>query len=240
MVSSLITASQPEGWGWKKITLDEQTQFVMIRFSSNETAITEMVLYGIPQDTIPPAHSDARHKGLTQIPLNRFLGVNYVMEDEARWLKPFYYSRLYNFALDFDDDTNRDESKVRFNMLHYGYYNNEKKKYVFSIDTLQQIQKGEIWFSIRGVSKWMSDLHYSDKDRPVNRPGMNPEDPAREWLVIYNPDGAAVDMSGWKLSRGANFAFPAGTVMGSGLTNPNDWSRPRKATLTTASVAEPL
>lgn len=178
LISSSVSVSQPGSWGWKKITLDEETRFLMIRFSSNETAITEMVIYGIPRDTIPLQENYAAHKGLTRIPLNRFLGVNYVMEEEPRWLKPFYYSRLYNFTLDYDTDTTKDEKRVQFNMLHYGYYNEEKRKYIFSIDTLQEIQQGSIWFSIRGVSKWMNDLNYTDKDRPVNEPDMNSENPS--------------------------------------------------------------
>ena len=63
-------------------------------------------------------------------------------------------------------------------MLHYGYFNKEKGKYIFDIDTLQQINQGNIWFSIRGVSRWMSDLGFTDKDRPLNRPSLNSEEPA--------------------------------------------------------------
>jgi hypothetical protein len=177
-VASLITISGSGNGGWRKILLDEESRFVMIRFSSYETAITEMVFYGIPQGVIPPPYNFARHKGLTRTALNQFLGVNYIMENEPRWIKPFHYSRLYNFALDYDNDTSHNEQYVRFNMLHYGFYNKERRKYVFDIDTLQHINQGNIWFSIRGVSKWMSDLGFSDKDRPMNRPRLNPEDPA--------------------------------------------------------------
>jgi hypothetical protein len=177
-IVSLVTVSQSGNWGWKKIILDEETRFVMMRFSSYETAVTEIVFYGIPRQAIPPADNFSIHKGFTQTSLNQFLGVNYIMEHEPRWLKPFHYSRLYNFALDFDNDANRDERNVRFNMLYYGYYNKEKRTYIFDIDTLQHINQGNIWFSIRGVSKWMSDLHFSDKDRPINMGDLNPEDPA--------------------------------------------------------------
>jgi hypothetical protein len=173
-----VTASQTGNWGWKKISLEEQTRFVMIRFSSYETNISEMVFYGIPRQPLPPLDIRPVHKGFTKMPLDQFLGVNYVMENEPRWLKPFHYSRLYNFALDYDNDTSRDEKDVRFNMLHYGYYNKERGNYIFDIDTLQHINQGNIWFSIRGVSRWMSDLGFTDKDRPVNRPSMNTEDPA--------------------------------------------------------------
>jgi hypothetical protein len=177
-VSSLITASQSGNWGWKKISLEEKTRFIMIRFSSFETAITEMVLYGIPQQALPAADNFSIHKGFTRSPLGQFLGVNYIMENEPEWLKPFHYSRLYNFALDYDNDPGRDEKHVRFNMLHYGFYNKEKGKYIFDIDTIQRLSQGKIWFSIRGVSKWMSDLGFTDKDRPLNHPSINTEDPA--------------------------------------------------------------
>jgi hypothetical protein len=137
-----------------------------------------MVLYGIREDAVPEADEFPGHKGFTKTPLEKFLGVNYIMENEPRHLKPFHYSRLYNFALDYDNDTTRDENRVRFNMLHYGFYNKEKGEYIFDIDTIQHINQGNIWFSIRGVSKWMSDMGFTDRDRPVNRPSLNTEDPA--------------------------------------------------------------
>ncbi|HEY8733193.1 MAG TPA: hypothetical protein VIL90_01425, partial [Puia sp.] len=177
-ISSFLSVARSGEWGWKKITVDEESRFVMIRFSSYETVITEMVLYGIPLQPIPPADDFSLHKGFTKTTLNQFLGVNYIMETEPRWPKPFYYSRLYNFALDFDNDTGKNEKRVRYNMLHYGYYNKEKGQYIFDIDNLQHSNHGNIWFSIRGVSKWMNDLGYSDKDRPMNRPDMNSEDPS--------------------------------------------------------------
>ena len=142
--------------GWKKISPDEQSRYVMIRFSSYETNITEMVFYGIPADAMPAADLFTIHKGFTQTPLDQFLGVNYIMENEAQWLKPFHYSRLYNFSLGLDNDTSRDEHHVRFNMLHYGRYSKENGNYIFDIDTLQHENDGNIWFSIRGVSGWMS------------------------------------------------------------------------------------
>jgi hypothetical protein len=176
-ISSFTSVSRPDSWGWKKIVLSKETRFLMIRFSSYETAITEMVLYGIPSREIPAPQSYTLHKSMTRVPLSEFLGANYIMEKEARWLKPFHYSRLYNFALDYDNDSVRSENQVLFNMLHYGYYNKEKGKYIFDIDTLQHINQGNIWFSIRGVSRWMSDLGFTDKDRPLNLPLMATDDP---------------------------------------------------------------
>ena len=176
-VAAWVTATQTTG-GWKKISLDEESRYVMIRFSSYETNISEMVFYGHPADTVALADPFTKHKGFTQTPLNQFLGANYIMENEAGLLKPFHYSRLYNFALDYDNDTSRDEHHVRFNMLHYGRYSQENGNYIFDIDTLQRVNGGNIWFSIRGVSRWMSDMGFTDKDRPLNRPLLNTEDPA--------------------------------------------------------------
>jgi hypothetical protein len=39
-----------------------------------------------------------------------------------------------------------------------------------------------------------------------------PEDPRLEWLELHNPGPTAVDLSGWRLSKGVNFAF-ANTVL---------------------------
>jgi hypothetical protein len=177
-VSAFVTGSATGTGGWRKISLNEETRFLMIRFSSYETAITEMVLYGFPSGIIPAPDTARKHKGFTKSSLDQFLGVNYIMENDPAYLRPFHYSRLYNFALDYDNDTTRNENQVRFNMLHYGYFNKARGKYVFNIDTLQQVNQGNIWFSIRGVSKWMSDLGFTDKDRPVNWPALNTEDPA--------------------------------------------------------------
>jgi hypothetical protein len=177
-VAALETVSDPGARGWKKFSIDVHTRFVMIRFSSYETNISEMVLYGTPLETRVAEKPPAVQEEFTRNPLNRFLGVNYIMEKEARWLKPFHFSRLYNFALDYDNDTVRRAGGVRFNMLHYGYYDAARNKYVFDIDTLQRINQGNIWFSIRGVSQWMSSLGLGDKDRPLNQPGLNTEDPA--------------------------------------------------------------
>jgi hypothetical protein len=188
-VASCVTVSESGNWGWKKIVLNEETRFLMIRFSSYESAVTEMVLYGVAKQEIPRGTDFSVHKGFTKTTLDKFLGVNYIMESEPQWLRPFHYSRIYNFALDYDNDTARDENRVRFNMLHYGFYNRDKAKYIFDIDTLKNINQGNIWFSIRGVSGWMSKLGFTDKDRPVNHPSLNSEMPAcysRHAAMMWN------------------------------------------------------
>lgn len=46
------------------------------------------------------------------------------------------------------------------------------------------------------------------------RPGSGyPENTALEFIEVYNPDPGPVDMSGWQLTAGADFTFPAGSVI---------------------------
>ena len=172
------TRTDPGLWGWRKFSLDDSAQYVMIRFSSYETNITEMVLYGCPyqEPPAPPKYQDQGPKFSSQM-MRNFVGVNLIMETEPKWLKPFHYSRLYNFALDFDNDTNTNYPGVKYNMLHYGFWDKGKNDYYFNIDDLKKVNDGQIWYSIRGVNRWMSDRGFSDKDRPVTKIGMDSEDP---------------------------------------------------------------
>lgn len=49
------------------------------------------------------------------------------------------------------------------------------------------------------------------------RPGTAfPENTALEFIEIHNPDSSAVDLSGWAITTGADFTFPAGTTLAAG------------------------
>ena len=49
------------------------------------------------------------------------------------------------------------------------------------------------------------------------RPGSTfPENTALEFIEIYNPDAEPVDLSGWALTTGADYTFPAGTSLAAG------------------------
>lgn len=49
------------------------------------------------------------------------------------------------------------------------------------------------------------------------RPGTTfPENTALEFIEIHNPDSSAVDLSGWAITTGADFTFPAGTTLAAG------------------------
>jgi hypothetical protein len=180
----------PGQWGWRKFSILDSSRFIMIRFSSYETNITEAVLYGCPYGPLPSAPSaPVMQDQFTHKMMKDFLGVNCVTENDMQWLKPFHYTRMYNFALDFDNDLLHDFPAVQFNMLHYGYWNKEEGKYHFDIDGIKDLNKAEVWYSIRGVPLWMSKKGFTDKDRPVTVPGMDPEDPmsyARHAAMMWN------------------------------------------------------
>ena len=49
------------------------------------------------------------------------------------------------------------------------------------------------------------------------RPGTGwPEPEGQEYIEIYNPDAGAVDLSGWALTSGVSYTFPAGTTLAAG------------------------
>jgi hypothetical protein len=173
----LSSTNGPVG-GWRKFSLDDSSRYLMICFSSYETAITEMVLYGCPYGAVPPAPAYAYNGArLPKKMMKEPLGVNYVMENELHWLEPFHYSRLYNMALDFDNDTLHAYPSIQYNMLHYGYWDPVKKDYHFNIDDIKKLNGALVWFSIRGVSRWMDKRGFRERDRPVTLQGMDPEDP---------------------------------------------------------------
>lgn len=49
------------------------------------------------------------------------------------------------------------------------------------------------------------------------RPGTSyPENTALEFIEIHNPDSAAIDLSSWQITTGADFTFPSGTSIPAG------------------------
>ncbi|HTI99166.1 MAG TPA: lamin tail domain-containing protein [Dongiaceae bacterium] len=52
----------------------------------------------------------------------------------------------------------------------------------------------------------INELHYNPEDNTV------PE----EFIELYNPGAAAVDLSGWRFKSGVSYTFPAGTVIAAG------------------------
>jgi len=184
------TRSDPGMWGWRKFQIDDSARYFMIVFNSYLSNITEAVPYGCPCAEFPRNSPDTNTAAVSsKKTMKAFLGVNYIIENDPKWLMPFHYNRLYNFALDFDNDSSENYPGVKYNMLHYGRWNQGKREYEFNIDALQKINDGQLWFSIRGVAMWMAKKGFTERDRPVTRPGMDPENPlsyARHANMMWN------------------------------------------------------
>ncbi len=179
MQAAFISRSDPGQWGWRKFTLDDSSRFVLIRFSSFETAITEMVIYGFPSAEKPEiAARPAAIPPFTRKPIREFLGANCYDETDMRWLQPFHYLRIYNAASDFDNTIANEYPKITFNLGHLGRPAPPGTRYRFLMDDLAEQNGGICWYSIRGVPAWMAKKGYDDKDRPVTSIGFDPESPA--------------------------------------------------------------
>ncbi|MBS1949183.1 MAG: hypothetical protein JST47_15590 [Bacteroidetes bacterium] len=187
--AAFATQGDPGMWGWRKFPLGDSSQYVMIRFSSWQTAITEMVLYGCPYQPLPPQPAGTYNgQRLPKKMMKEFLGVNYFNEVDAKWVKPFHYSRLYTFALDFDNDNANAYPKNKYNMLHNGQWDTQKKEYVSFMANIKQQYNGNVWCSIMGKPLWMNDARYENL-RPVTQIGMDPENTmsyARHANMMWN------------------------------------------------------
>ncbi|GGA88757.1 hypothetical protein [Puia dinghuensis] len=173
---------------WRRVPLDDSSRYVMIRFSSYKTAITEMVLYGCaggagaqPPSAAPPSAASPsaapKDPPFTRKAMKEFLGVNDYSAVDAKWLKPFYYSRMYSFAVDFDRDTINRYPDVQYNMTHFGYWDNSIHDYHYGTEDNVKQNHHVVWYTMQGLPLWMAKDEKDKKGRPVTQWGMDPEDP---------------------------------------------------------------
>ncbi|MGB8194765.1 MAG: hypothetical protein WCF67_22720, partial [Chitinophagaceae bacterium] len=174
--SAYATKGETSAWGWKKITIDDTTQFVQFRFNSSLANVTEVVMYGCALQQLPPLPS-ATHTGerLPRKTLKDFLGVNMYNELPLEWMEPFKWVRMYATGDLFDADTINalPNTKINISRLGYLYLGQFFRHYS---DDLATVNK-KMWYSLRGVPLWMKIRGYGDKDRPVTQLGMDTEDP---------------------------------------------------------------
>lgn len=175
--TAFVTKGNEGMWGWRRVSLDDSAQYVMIRFNNFETAITEMVLYGCAYKPIPPPPSTVYNgPRIAKKMMKNFLGVNYFNAVDPKWVKPFHYSRLYTFVMDFDNDNVNAYPKNKYNMLHNGHWDHEANDYSFFMDKVVKENRGNVWFSIMGLPSWMNKKEL-ENSRPVTEIKMDPENP---------------------------------------------------------------
>jgi hypothetical protein len=173
---------------WRAFPLQDSSRYVMIRFNSPKAAITEMVLYGCGE---PAAETTTTPDAVapTKKPMKEFLGVNdYSGIIDPKWLKPFYYSRLYSFAVDFDPDTVDAYPNIKYNMTHFGHWPEDNVK----------TNHHRVWYTMQGLPLWMAKDEKDKKGRPVTQWGMDAEDP-----MSYGRHGAMMwNLAAWFGARG--------------------------------------
>ncbi len=185
-----VTKGDIAQWGWRRIAVNDSTQFVMIKLNSWEADIREAVFYGCPYGTPPPA-PEWTYKGerLPAKTLKEFLGVNSYQTVPREWLAPFYTTRVYTPIDLFDRDTVNEYPNQQYNVQVHGWYNNGVQDYTFFPDSVVRYSNARIWYSLMGVPYYLKKQGKTDRDRPVTQSGMDPESPfsyARHGNLFWN------------------------------------------------------
>lgn len=174
--ATVVTRGEASAWGWRKFALDDSSQFVQLRFNSYEANITEVVLYGCPLQAVPPAPTYAYDGArLPKKSLRDFLGVNMYNEVPHEYIEPFKWLRMYATADLFDADSANayPGNKINVSRLGFRYLDTIFRHYSDDIALVNT----KMWYSVRGVPKWMNNIGLWDKERPLTKLGMDPEDP---------------------------------------------------------------
>lgn len=168
------TVGSPDGWRWQVFPLHAQSRYVMVRFNSRKSVITEMALYGRRQKSVA-VNADRPEEHLpiaighrpAQPTLREFAGTNTFDFAPAYLLAPFHQTRVYQLLQWYDADT-----------VH-AYPDNEVKLPDGLLPFADSIRRqgNRCWLSIRGLPLWMDKKGMNEHDKPVTQPGMDTEDP---------------------------------------------------------------
>ncbi len=167
LAAACKTTGHVAAWGWRNFLVNKSARYVMVRFNSYKSVISELVLYGNIKEKLP-ADTLAQLPALQPPTLAAFAGTNSYDYVPARLLKPFGQTRLYQMIDYFDTDTVNayPKNKLSFDNFQLGRYT----------DSLRQ-QGNYLWMSVRGMPKSMEQKGFNEKDKPVTVPGLDTEDP---------------------------------------------------------------
>jgi hypothetical protein len=178
-----FTAHTGEELGsWRRFELSDSTRYVMIRFSSWKSIMTEMVLYGHPYGKAPPppVYRDA-DPPFAHVPMKEFLGVNDFNTIDAKWYKPFYYTRMYTFEVDYDPDTVHEYPNVQYNMTHLAWWNTGTHDYTYGTEEIVRQYKHKVWLTMQGLPKWILKAAPNSDGRGLCRGAPPARSPASAW-----------------------------------------------------------
>lgn len=187
--AKFVTTGDPSMWRWRRFEVKDTTQFVMFRFRSHEADITEAALYGCAL-AAPPPPPPTEYAGPRLPPkmFKEFLGINGFQETPTRFMKPFYYSRLYTQMGFIDNDTVDQYPNIKYNINPHGWYSNGTNDYILYIDSMQRMGN-KSWYCYLGMPQWLFNRKYPNDNRPVTKLGQNMEDPmtyARHANMLWN------------------------------------------------------
>jgi hypothetical protein len=183
----LKTGSVP---GWQKVQLASNMRFISFRFNSPASSLNEVVLFGRTKIKIPTppvyAYSD---KIVRPVTLGNFVGVNSFDAAEIKFLEPFAQTRLYQNLDWYDNDPEIPfpKNKVTLNFFQKPH----DYQYRYYIDSLRVRYGAKLWFTIQGPPRSLTGKPFNT--RPVDVPGLDPEDPAsykRRAKVFFTLAGA--------------------------------------------------
>ncbi len=206
--AAYCTSGSPAGWGWKAFQLHDSSRYLMVRFNSKKSVLTEMALYGSLQKIPPVADIDGQfstvsHQRLPSPTLREFAGTNTYDFAPPALLKPFHETRVYQLLQWYDADTVHpypaNQLSVPGGLAAFA-------------DSLHR-QGNRLWLSIRGLPEIFVRKGMNEKDKPVTRPGMDTEDPlsygrhARAfWTLAALFGHTRVDSTRLAVAGGASFS----------------------------------
>ncbi|MEP6749404.1 MAG: hypothetical protein ABJB86_16835 [Bacteroidota bacterium] len=173
LAAAYKTIGNTAGWGWKNFAASQSSRFVMIRFNSFQSVISELVLYGAIKQKLP-ADFITKLTALAPPTLAEFAGTNSYDYVQPGLLKPFHETRLYQMMDWYDTDTVNAYPK---NKLSLNYFNQPQQQQLqYYVDSLHKMGNN-LWMSVRGMPKYLAQKGFNEKDKPVTNPGMDTEDP---------------------------------------------------------------
>ncbi|MEO5681426.1 MAG: hypothetical protein ABIQ88_02230 [Chitinophagaceae bacterium] len=173
LVAAFATAGNAAAWGWKNFTVAQTSRYVMIRFNSYKSVVSELVMYGDIKQKLP-ADKPMQLGPLPAPVLRQFAGTNAYDYVPPRLLQPFQQTRLYQMMDYFDVDTVNayPNNKLSLNALRQP----QQQQVRYYADSLRRLGN-YLWMSIRGMPTYLQRKGFNEKDKPVTVPGMDTEDP---------------------------------------------------------------
>jgi hypothetical protein len=176
---ALKTTGNSTKWGWKNKQLNVSSRLVMIRFNTFKSTITEMVLYGKPVNGKYPAAPLPVDTNASlyrsKVTFREFAGINSYDWVAAKFMQPFYHTRLYLNNSWFDDapaNAYPNSIQYKFNNFNLPYYM-QVKGFADSLKT----NNSYLWPCIKGAPGYIEKAGLSSHHPPVTKIGMAIDNP---------------------------------------------------------------